>query len=136
MTTGLGVGQPANGWILYDGACGVCSHWVPKCGAILARMGLAVAPLQSSWVEERTGLAPDALLTDLRLLHSDGSITAGADVYRYVMRRIWWAYPLYLLSVTPGLRSAFDWGYRTFAQHRMGISASCGVPQQPAKARR
>jgi predicted DCC family thiol-disulfide oxidoreductase YuxK len=136
MSTELDAGQPANGWILYDGACGVCSHWVPKCGATLARIGLAVAPLQSPWVEERTGLAPDTLLADLRLLHSDGSITSGADVYRYVMRRIWWAYPLYLLSVIPGLRSAFDWGYRTFAQHRMRISASCGVPHQPAKARR
>jgi hypothetical protein len=81
-------------------------------------------------------MAPDVLLTDLRLLHRDGSLTSGADVYRYVMRRIWWAYPLYLLSVTPGLRKAFDWGYRTFAQHRMRISASCGVPSQTTKAGR
>lgn len=129
MSTGPEVGQPAHGWILYDGACGICSRWVPQWAGSLARMGLAVAPLQSSWVEERTGLSRDVLLTDLRLLHSDGSITSGADVYRYVMRRIWWAYPLYLLSVIPGFRRVFDWGYRTFAQHRMRISASCGVPR-------
>jgi predicted DCC family thiol-disulfide oxidoreductase YuxK len=136
MSIGPGAEHPANGWVLYDGACGVCSHWVPRYGALLARLGLAVAPIQSPWVEERTGLKPDVLLTDLRLLHSDGSITSGAEVYRYVMRRIWWAYPLYLLSVVPGLRNAFDWGYRTFARHRMRISASCRVPPQSAKAGR
>jgi predicted DCC family thiol-disulfide oxidoreductase YuxK len=129
MPNRLGEGQPAYGWILYDGACGVCSHWVLKYGAILARLGLAVAPLQSSWVEQRTGLPRELLLTDIRLLHRDGSLTSGADVYRYVMRRIWWAFPLYLLSIAPGLRDAFDWGYRTFAHHRMRISASCGIPQ-------
>ena len=129
MSTRLGVAHPANGWVLYDGACGVCSRWVLKWGRLLAHLGLAVAPLQSSWVEERTGLSPEVLLTDIRLLHSDGSITSGADVYRYVMRRVWWAYPLYLLSIIPGLRGVFDWAYRTFAQHRMRISASCGVPQ-------
>jgi predicted DCC family thiol-disulfide oxidoreductase YuxK len=129
MSRQSAVDQPANGWVLYDGACGVCSHWVPKWGGILARLGLAVAPLQSSWVEERTGLSRDVLLTDLRLLHSDGSMISGADVYRYVLRRIWWGYPLYLFSVMPGLRGIFDWAYRTFAQHRMRISASCSVPQ-------
>jgi predicted DCC family thiol-disulfide oxidoreductase YuxK len=136
MSTGLGSGKPASGWILYDGACGICSHWVSKYEAMLARLGLAVAPLQSSWVQERTGFAPDILLPDIRLLHTDGSITSGADVYRYVMRRVWWAYPLYLLSVAPGLRNAFDWGYRTFARHRMRISASCGVPPRTTQAGR
>jgi predicted DCC family thiol-disulfide oxidoreductase YuxK len=78
---------------------------------------------------ERTGLGQDVLLRDIRLLHRDGRIISGSDVYRYVMRRTWWTYPLYLLSVTPGLRSAFDWGYRTFARHRIRISAQCRVPQ-------
>jgi predicted DCC family thiol-disulfide oxidoreductase YuxK len=121
-------GRPVQGWVLYDEACGICSRWVPRWRAPLARLGIEVAPLQSSWVEERTGLPQNVLLKDLRLLHDDGRLTSGADVYRYIMRRIWWTYPLYLLSVTPGLRRAFDWAYRTFAQHRMRISASCGLP--------
>jgi predicted DCC family thiol-disulfide oxidoreductase YuxK len=120
--------RPVQGWVLYDGACGICSRWVPRWSATLAHLGIEVAPLQSSWVEERTGLPQNVLLKDLRLLHDDGRLTSGADVYRYIMRQIWWAYPLYLLSVTPGLRRVFDWAYRTFAQHRMQISASCGLP--------
>jgi predicted DCC family thiol-disulfide oxidoreductase YuxK len=44
------------------------------------------------------------------------------------MRRIWWAYPLYLLSVTPLLWRVFDWGYRTFANNRYHFSHTCRLP--------
>jgi predicted DCC family thiol-disulfide oxidoreductase YuxK len=128
MATRATSSRPVQGWVLYDGACGICSRWVPSWGATLARLGIDVAPLQSPWVEARTGLPQSVLLEDLRFLHSDGKLTSGADVYRYIMRRLWWTYPLYLLSVTPGLRRAFDWAYRTFARHRMRISASCRLP--------
>ena len=121
-------GEPRSGWVLYDGDCGVCSRWVPSWAPTLSRLGLAVAPLQTSWVEERTGIARADLMSDIRLLGVDGSLLSGADVYRHLMRRIWWAYPLYLLSKLPGLSRGFDWAYRTFARHRMRISTSCGLP--------
>lgn len=123
--------EPSTGWVLYDAECGVCSRWVPSWGATLERYGLAVAPLQSPWVEGRTGLKPSELVKEIRLLERNGRLHSGANVYRYLMRRIWWAYPLYLFSMAPGLRDVFDWGYRTFAQHRMRISASCGLPGSP-----
>lgn len=121
--------QPREGWVLFDGACGVCSRWVPFWGPTLRRLGLEIAPLQSEWVQQRTGLASDELTRDLRLLRRDGSLISGPEVYRYVMRRIWWAYPLYLLSEAPGLRRLFNWSYRTFARHRLQISSTCGLPQ-------
>lgn len=114
--------------MLYDGDCGVCSRWVRSWSAALSRRGLAVAPLQSSWVEERTGLTVNELVQEIRLLEIDGRLHSGPDVYRYLMRRVWWAYPLYLLSRLPVLRNGFDWAYRTFARHRRHISASCGIP--------
>jgi predicted DCC family thiol-disulfide oxidoreductase YuxK len=125
---GESIREPRAGWVLYDGDCGVCSRWVPSWGPTLARLGLGIAPLQSSRVQERTGLAPADLLSDIQLLLNDGSLISGPNMYRYVMRRIWWAYPLYLLSKTPGLSRVFDWGYRTFARHRVRFSASCGLP--------
>ena len=121
------------GWVLYDGACGVCARWVPFWGPTLRRLGLETAPLQAAWVLERTGLTPPALLDDLRLLHADGRLTSGADVYRFVMRRLWWAYPFFLLSVAPGGHQLFDWGYRTFARHRLQVSAACDL--EPPAAR-
>jgi len=103
----------------------------------LRRISLGVAPLQSPWVLTRTGLSRETLLQDIRLLHSDGQLTSGAEVYRYVMRRRWWAYPFYLLAVLPIGRQLFDLGYRTFARHRLRVSAVCGLgpadPPTPGK---
>jgi predicted DCC family thiol-disulfide oxidoreductase YuxK len=124
------------GWVLYDGGCGVCAKWVPFWGPTMARLGLAVAPLQEPWVAARVGVPTDALLTDIRLLFRDGRQLAGADVYRYVMQRLWWAYPLYLVAAAPGLRRLFDRAYRAFADHRHRISRACGLDDPGGPGRR
>jgi predicted DCC family thiol-disulfide oxidoreductase YuxK len=120
--------SPPRGWILYDGACGFCRTWVPKWEKTLARRGYALAPLQSPWVAERTKLSSDELLADLLLLRPDGSLAHGTEVYRDAMRRIWWAWPLWLASVLPLGRQLFDWSYRSFADHRYRISRACRLP--------
>jgi uncharacterized protein YqjF (DUF2071 family) len=128
------VAEP-EGWVLYDGGCGVCTRWVPFWAPTLARLGLAIAPLEEPWVAARLALPPEALTADIRLLFRGGRQLAGADVYRYVMRRLWWAYPLYVLAAAPGLRRVFDAAYRAFANNRLGISASCGLrPAQRSAA--
>ena len=93
----------------------------------LLRRGFAIAPLQAAWVRAKLGLDDAELLHDLRLLLDDGRHLRGADVYRYAMRRIWWAWPMYGFSITPGLRKVFDWGYRTFAANRHRLSDACGL---------
>ncbi len=120
------------GWVLYDDACGFCRRWIPFWSGTLRRRGLDIAPLQSEWVRVRLTLPPDQLLLDLRLLLIDGTLISGANVYRFALRRIWWAYPLYLFSVTPLTRSLFNAGYRTFANHRLGFSRTCRLPPGPA----
>jgi predicted DCC family thiol-disulfide oxidoreductase YuxK len=119
------------GWVLYDDACGFCRKWVPFWGPALRKRGYECESLQSEWVRDRLRLPPGELLHDLRLLLPDGTQFAGADVYRHLMHRIWWAYPLYLFSVTPGLRAVFDWSYRTFADNRYRVSAACRLPPGP-----
>jgi predicted DCC family thiol-disulfide oxidoreductase YuxK len=120
-------GNPV-GWVLYDDSCGFCRRWVPFWGETLRRRGFRIAPLQSDWVQPALSSVSGELLQDLRLLLADGSQVGGADVYRYAMRRIWWAFPIYVLSVTPLLRGIFDWGYRTFATNRYRISRVCRLP--------
>ena len=120
--------RPA-GWILYDDSCGICRRWVPFWAGTLRRSGFEIAPLQAGWVAEKLNLDAGELTEDLRLLLSDGRLVRGADVYRYAMKRIWWGYPLYLLSVLPILKHAFDWGYRTFAKHRHLVSRLCRLPE-------
>ena len=114
-------------WVLYDTSCGFCQRWIPFWESTLRRRGFAIATLQAPWVARTLGIGDEALLSDLRLALADGRQIIGADVYRYVMRRIWWAYPLYLLSVAPLSRRTFDWGYRTFAANRYRVSGACGL---------
>lgn len=125
--SGFANDKPTAGWILYDGSCGFCRRWVPFWENALRRRGFGIATLQEEWVMETLKLPPDKLLDDLRLLLADGSQIAGAEVYRYAMRRIWWALPLYLFSVLPGGRQMFDRGYLTFARNRYRVSAACGL---------
>jgi uncharacterized protein YqjF (DUF2071 family)/predicted DCC family thiol-disulfide oxidoreductase YuxK len=129
-------GAEPEGWVLYDAACGVCSRWAPFWAPTLARIDLSVAPLQAPWVAARLRVPPDGQLADIRLLLRDGRQFAGADVYRYVMQRLPWTYPLYLLTVVPGLRWIFDRVYRAFADRRLAISAACHLPPEQRAAAR
>jgi predicted DCC family thiol-disulfide oxidoreductase YuxK len=121
--------EPA-GWILYDDSCGVCRRWVPFWEGALRRRGFDLAPLQAEWVRTKLQLSETELLHDLRLLLADGSQVCGADVYRHATRRIWWAWPVYLFSIAPGLRNLFDWAYRVFAANRYRVSSACGLDNQ------
>lgn len=123
------------GWVLYDDACGVCRRGVSGWAPLLRRHGYEVAPLQAGWVAERLQAAGGDPLADIGLLLADGGLLRGADVYRHVLRRVVWARPLWLLSVTPGLRTVFDRAYRAFADHRQRISAACGLPGAAAEGR-
>ena len=114
------------GVVLYDAACGFCSWWVPFWRPTLNRAGFETAPLQSPQYSHDIDLdAPESW--DLTLLLTNGHKHVGADAYRHVMRRIWWAYPIYLLAITPGLKRAFNWAYRTFSQNRYCVSRACGL---------
>ena len=115
------------GHVLFDNSCGFCRRWIPFWGPVLLRRGFDIAPLQSKWVCNRLGVSGDELINDLLLLYSDGRVVRGADVYRHVMRRIWWAFPVYLFAIAPVGRQVFDWGYRIFARNRFRVSRACRV---------
>jgi len=114
------------GWILYDDACGFCRRWVLFWAGTLRRRGFEIAPLQADWVREKLMLTEAELLRDVRLLLPGGGLIQGADVYRFAMKRIWWAYPFYLLSVAPLVKMLFDWAYRSFANHRHCVTRAGG----------
>jgi predicted DCC family thiol-disulfide oxidoreductase YuxK len=120
--------SPIKGWVLYDGTCGFCSRWVPFWESTLKKRGFLIAPLQAGWVAGKFALTEQELASDFRLLLANGDKLVGADVYRYLMRRVWWAMPLYYLSILPILRKLFDAGYRAFADNRHRISRTCRLP--------
>jgi predicted DCC family thiol-disulfide oxidoreductase YuxK len=120
--------EKIQGWVLYDGACGFCARWVPFWQGTLEKRGFRIAPLQSEWVAEKLHRPQEKLISDFRLLLANGEQLAGADAYRFLMRRIWWAVPLYWISILPVLRSLFELGYRLFADNRYWISRRCHLP--------
>ena len=67
------------------------------------------------------------LLTDIRLLTADGRLISGADVYLYVTRRIWWAWPFYAIFSLPGFNRLIQVGYRWFARNRYCVSHACRI---------
>ena len=125
---------PPSGWVLYDGPCGFCSRWVPRWTGVLKRRGFDIDTLQADWVAAKLDLPADELVSDIRLLLTTGEHLLGAAVYRYVMRRVWWAWPIYFLSTLPILRSIFDGAYRRFADNRYWISRTCHMPAHSSGA--
>jgi predicted DCC family thiol-disulfide oxidoreductase YuxK len=119
------VTQVRRGIVLYDGECGFCSRWVRYWAGTLERQGFAIASLDELWVAEKINTPREELLTDIRLLTADGQLISGADVYLYVTRRIWWAWPFYAIFSLPGLNRLIHLGYRWFARNRYHISDAC-----------
>lgn len=120
-----------HGYVLYDGSCGFCSWWVPRCARALEDAGFAIAPLQEPWVCRSLSLSQEELLSDIRIALKDGKILTGADAYLYAMRRMRWLKPLGALLSLPGLR-ALTWGaYRLVNRNRFAISRACGLHRPP-----
>jgi predicted DCC family thiol-disulfide oxidoreductase YuxK len=119
------VTQVRRGIVLYDGQCGFCSRWVRYWAGTLERQGFAIASLDEPWVAEKMNTPREELLTDIRLLTADGQLISGADVYLYVTRRIWWAWPFYAFFSLPGFNRLIHLGYRWFARNRYHISHAC-----------
>ena len=117
----------ARGVVLYDGHCGFCSRWVNYWATTLKRHGFEIASLDESWVEDKLQMPHEELLTDIRLLTTDGHQVSGADVYLYVTRRIWWAWPFYAIFSLPGFNRLIYFGYRWFARNRHHISLACNL---------
>jgi predicted DCC family thiol-disulfide oxidoreductase YuxK len=115
----------AQGVVLYDGQCGFCSRWVKYWAKTLRRHGFEIASLDEPWVAEKIEMPHEELLTDVRLLTTDGQLISGADVYLYVTRRIWWAWAFYAIFSLPGFNRLIHVGYRWFARNRYCVSHAC-----------
>jgi len=115
----------ARGWVLYDGDCAFCARWLRFWSPILRRRGFEVERLQADWIPDALGMTRDEALRDIRLLTASGATYSGADVYLYVARRIWWAWPFGILFCLPGFNSLLWAGYRWFAANRQCVSAYC-----------
>jgi len=122
-----GKGRHARGWLFFDAECGFCTRIARWLAPILARRGMAVAPLQDPRVGPLLGLSAEKLLHELKFLLSDGRQSGGADAVLAVAREIWWAQPLVLFSQVPGAMKLLHSGYRWVAARRSCSAVQCSV---------
>lgn len=124
-----GKGRHARGWLFFDAECGFCTRIAKWLVPILARRGLAVAPLQDPRVGALLGVAGPELMREMRFLLADGSQYGGADAGVALAREIWWGRPVAWLSKIPGMMEWLRAGYRWIAARRSCAAAACPAPQ-------
>lgn len=110
------------GWVLYDGECGMCTQLIQRLTPLFRRANLEPVPLQTDWVKARLGLtqAEDeaALLKEMRILTAGDNIHGGADAVIHLARQFWWAFPFVWLTALPGVKPLLNYLYQWVASKR------------------
>ncbi len=109
------------GWVLYDDQCAVCTDLAARFAPVLRRRGLALAPL------------PGEAKTEMRVELADGRTFGGAHAVVFLAGRVWWAWPLVLLSKMPGAMPVLQRGYRWIAEHRHCVGGACKIAPSPVR---
>ena len=115
------------GWLFYDGDCALCRHLAARLEKILTRRGFDLAPFQVPWARECLDLDLSEPWVEMRLLTRDGRQLGGADAIIFLARRIWWAWPLFVIAQLPGLRPVLWAGYRWVAARRHCLGGHCSA---------
>jgi len=118
------------GWVLYDGDCQFCTGTVRRFASLLRRARFTPEPLQAPWVSERLGLQTGRIPDEMMVLTTDGKVFGGADGIIYLLRWIWWAWPLFVVAQIPGMHGLLRAGYRQVARNRHCLSGACRIPRQ------
>jgi predicted DCC family thiol-disulfide oxidoreductase YuxK len=114
-----------NGWVCFDAHWTLCVALARRFEPLLRRHRFELVPLQTPWVKRRLDEDASELLSEMRLLTVQGLIHGGADALVEIARHIWWAKPVYWLSLVPLARSALATGYRWVARNRTCFGGSC-----------
>lgn len=122
-------GRHARGWLFFDAECGFCTRLARWLAPILARRGLATAPLQDPRVGALLGMPHQELFRELRFLLSDGRQYRDADAMLAIAREIWWARLLVWLAKIPGMPHLLRRGYHRLAAQRSCAASACATAQ-------
>src|SRR5690242_1918915 len=115
------------GWVLFDGQCRFCIGWANRMGRWVHRRGFELAPLQTDWVQNRLQLPPDRLLEEMCVITESGQVLGGADAILYLLRLTWWTWPLYAISLLPGIKPILRVLYRFIAARRNCMNGACAI---------
>lgn len=115
--------------IYYDDDCRVCRDILQRFGRTLARRRFTFVPLQSPGAAHLLGISDAHLLDEMRVRLDDGTVFGGASAMTAIARRIWWAWPLWAVSLVPGVMRLLDAAYRWIARSRHCLKDACELPR-------
>ncbi len=121
-------GLPSAGQVLYDASCSLCIRLARRFRGVLRRRRVELRPLQTPGTAGTLGIGAEDLLREMRFVTDKGEVFGGADAIAQLARRIWWAWPLFVVSRLPGLQRAMAFGYRWVAGRRSCASGACPRP--------
>jgi predicted DCC family thiol-disulfide oxidoreductase YuxK len=120
----------AQGWVLYDGECSLCTKAARRCQSLLRRSGFQVAALQTASVGGDFGTDEHGRPTEMIVALPDGRTLGGADGIVQIARRVWWAWPVFALAQIPGMMVLLRAVYRYVAAKRTCNGNACELPQE------
>jgi predicted DCC family thiol-disulfide oxidoreductase YuxK len=116
---------PAQGWVFYDGRCLFCLSVMGRLRGLLHRHGFELAPLQTPWVSSQLDVSPEGPFNEMLVMLPGGKVFGGADGILQIVRRIWWAWPVFALAQIPGAIILLRAIYRRVAANRHCLMKGC-----------
>ena len=118
-----------SGWVLYDGNCRFCRHWIARIYYPLRRRGFRFAPLQTPGIAARFHIPETDLMHEMKLILANGQTFGGADAVANLCGLFWLGWPIQLAYHLPFVRAGMRHGYRWIASHR-----HCRINTRPIPA--
>ena len=112
--------------VVYDGQCSFCLKQVERMRRLDTAGVFEYLPRQADGLEQRfPKLAEGDFDTGIRLVHTDGSISVGADAVYHIACRLRGTKYLAWLYRVPVLNWVFGVGYAWVAKHRYKLAKEC-----------
>lgn len=112
-------------WVCFDGDCPLCVRSAGRFSRILERRGIRLIPLQTPWVRARLG-NPESF-SEMKFITRGNQVFGGAEAVAQIVRRIWWAWPVFVFSRFPGIMGLMEKYYRQVAANRSCAKDVCRV---------
>lgn len=116
------------GEIFFDAECPFCAGAVRQIGGIFKQRAFQWVPMQTSGTAGRLKITDTDLRAEMKLLRSDGTLLGGIDAWIYLLRSVWWLWPLGVSLQLPGIHSLACAAYRWLARNRYCFGGRCAHP--------
>ena len=135
VNTEMTESNPSRGWIFYDAHCPLCRTLLAAFRPIFTRRHFKWLPLQTPGAAHSLRIPETALLEEMKLLLPNDRVLSGVDSWIFLLRSVWWLWPLGTLLALPGVHRAGNAAYRWIARNRYCFGTRCAKPGENRRHR-